>query len=70
VLLPPGTREFFELAAPSAETWVIAALSVVTGIALIHLLLHAADSVVGRFLEREVGAVGASISRLFSRRSS
>jgi cation-transporting ATPase E len=70
VLLLPGTREFFELAAPSAETWVIAALSVVTGIALIHFLLHVADSVVGRFLEREVGAVGASISRLFSRRSS
>jgi cation-transporting ATPase E len=70
VLLLPQTREFFELAAPSVETWVIAALSVVTGIALIHLLLHAADSVVGRFLEREVGAVGDGINRLFSRRSS
>lgn len=67
VLLLPRTREFFELALPTAEAWVVIALGVAGGIALIHLLLHAVDSVVGRFLEREVGAVGEGIARLLSR---
>ncbi len=67
VLLLPSTREFFELAFPSLETVVIAAVGVVTGITLIHLLLNAADSVAGRVLERGLGAVGDRISRLFSR---
>ena len=58
---------FFELALPTAETWVVIALGVAWGIALIHLLLQAVDSVVGRFLEREVGAVGKGIARLLSR---
>lgn len=73
-LLLPLTREFFELTLPSAETWVVVAIGVATGIALIHLLLRAADGVVGRRLERrlerEVEAVGDSISRLLSRRPS
>jgi len=69
VLLLPWTRDFFELAMPSAETWVVIALGVVAGIALIHLLLLAVDSVVGRFLERELGVVGGAVTRLLSRNS-
>jgi cation-transporting P-type ATPase E len=68
VLVLPSTREFFELAVPSVETWILSAVSVATGIALIHLFLLGAESVVGRFLERGVGVVGNRIGRLFSRR--
>ena len=69
VLVMPWTRDFFELAPPSIETWVVIALSVVGGIALIHLVLLGVDSVVGRFLERELGVVGDGIARVLSRRS-
>jgi cation-transporting P-type ATPase E len=48
VLLVPGLRAFFELEVPSAETWVVAAVGVATGIALIHVLVVATDSLVGR----------------------
>lgn len=69
VLLVPRSREFFELAVPSTETWVIAAIGVGSGIVLIHLLLRAADSFLGRILERELGSVGATLRDRFRQNS-
>jgi cation-transporting ATPase E len=65
VLLLPRSREFFELTVPGLESGVIAAIGVGSGVALIHLLLLAADSVLGRIVERELGSFGSLVSRRF-----